>query len=221
MLLAGLLLLVVAAAPTLLGYPAFASLSATPAAEVSWSEPDDALALPARHRDTPAFPQDHLAFDERDDSRSAAWAEGDLPEGTTVFDDEFPGIANLDPALLQALRRAASDASDEGVWFVVNSGWRSADYQEQLLREAVAKYGSQREAARWVSTPETSAHVSGDAADIGPHEATVWLSAHGARYGLCQVYRNEPWHYELRPEAVRSGCPAMYADPTRDPRMQP
>jgi len=47
-----------------------------------------------------------------------------------------------------------------------------------------------------------------------------WLSEDGADYGLCQVYGNEPWHYELRPEAVDDGCPPMYADPTQDPRMQ-
>jgi zinc D-Ala-D-Ala carboxypeptidase len=37
---------------------------------------------------------------------------------------------------------------------------------------------------------------------------------------LCQIYSNEPWHYELRPEAIDHGCPPMYADPTQDPRMQ-
>ena len=37
---------------------------------------------------------------------------------------------------------------------------------------------------------------------------------------LCQIYSNEPWHYELRPEAIDYGCPTMYADPTHDPRMQ-
>jgi len=68
--------------------------------------------------------------------------------------------------------------------------------------------------------PETSAHVSGDAVDIGSAGAAAWLSEHGAAYGLCQIYGNEPWHYELRPEAIDHGCPAMYADPTRDPRMQ-
>jgi D-alanyl-D-alanine carboxypeptidase len=46
-------------------------------------------------------------------------------------------------------------------------------------------------------------------------------SEHGADYGLCQIYGNEPWHYELRPEATDHGCPPMYADPTQDPRMQP
>ena len=147
-------------------------------------------------------------------------ADGAVPGGTTVFDDAVPGVANLEPALLGALRRAAADAGASGVAFYVDSGWRSAAYQEQLLQEAVSKYGSEAEAARWVATPSTSAHVSGDAADIGRSDATTWLSEHGAAYGLCQIYSNERWHYELRPEALDHGCPAMYADPTHDPRMQ-
>jgi hypothetical protein len=148
-------------------------------------------------------------------------ADGAVPDGTTVFDDQMPGVANLDPALLGALRQAAADAADEGIEFFVDSGWRSAEYQERLLREAVAEHGSQEEAARWVATPETSAHVSGDAVDVGPSDATPWLSEHGASYGLCRVYGNEPWHFELRPKAIDRGCPPMYADPTHDPRMQP
>jgi D-alanyl-D-alanine carboxypeptidase len=147
-------------------------------------------------------------------------ADGAVPDDTTVFDDEIPGVANLDPALLGALRQAATDAADDGVEFFVDSGWRSREYQNQLLREAVSEYGSEEEAARWVATADTSPHVSGDAVDIGHSDATAWLSEHGAGYGLCQIYSNEPWHYELRPEASDHGCPSMYADPTHDPRMQ-
>ncbi|WP_204264658.1 D-alanyl-D-alanine carboxypeptidase family protein [Geodermatophilus normandii] len=146
--------------------------------------------------------------------------DGVVPDGVTVFDGGFPAVANLDPALLSALRRAAAAAAGDGVEFVVNSGWRSPAYQDQLLREAVSEYGSEEEAARWVATAETSLHVSGDAVDVGHSDATAWLSEHGAGYGLCQVYGNEPWHYELRPEAVDHGCPTPYADPTHDPRMQ-
>ena len=71
-----------------------------------------------------------------------------------------------------------------------------------------------------MATPETSPHVSGHAVDIGPSTATAWLSDQGSAYGLCQIYGNEPWHYELRTEAVDRGCPRTYADPTHDPRMQ-
>ena len=147
-------------------------------------------------------------------------ADGAVPDGTTVFDDSVPGVANLDPALLRALRGAATDAAADGVELLVNSGWRSPAYEDQLRREAIAKYGSEAEAARWVATGTTSPHVSGEAVDIGPAHATPWLSAHGAAYGLCQIYGNEPWHYELRPDAIAHGCPSTYADPTQDPRMQ-
>jgi D-alanyl-D-alanine carboxypeptidase len=147
-------------------------------------------------------------------------ADGALPDGATVFDDEFPAVANLDPALLGGLRQAATDAAGDGVEFFVNGGWRSPEYQEHLLQEAVSEHGSEEEAARWVATAETSPHVSGDAVDMGPDDATAWLSEHGASYGLCQIYGNEPWHYELRPEAIAAGCPPMYGDPTQDPRMQ-
>ncbi len=129
-------------------------------------------------------------------------------------------MTNLDTDLLKALRQAALDAANDNIKFYVNSGWRSPAYQNQLLREAVSKYGSEQEAARWVSTAETSLHVKGEAVDIGHSDATAWLSTHGAEYGLCQIYRNESWHYELRREAIDHGCPRMYADPTQDPRMR-
>lgn len=147
-------------------------------------------------------------------------AHGAVPEPVPVFDDEAPAVANLDPALLGALRQAAKAAEVDGVEFVVNGGWRSPEYQAQLLRDAIAKYGSAQEAARWVATPDRSAHVSGDAVDIGPAQARAWLSEHGAGYGLCQIYRNEPWHYELRPEAITGSRPPMYADPSHDPRLR-
>ncbi|WP_030354218.1 hypothetical protein [Streptomyces scopuliridis] len=129
---------------------------------------------------------------QRSEQRDAPGeAVGAVPDGVTVFDDEIPAaVANPDPDLLRA------------------------------LREAVSKYGSEDQAARRVATVATSPHVSGDAVDIGHSDATAWLSKHGAEYGLCPIYRNEPWHYELRTNAIDHGCPRMYDDPTQDPRMQ-
>lgn len=147
-------------------------------------------------------------------------ADGILPDGVTVFDGQYPGIANLDPGLLGALRQAATAASAVGVDIFVTSGWRSLAYQQQLFRQALAEYGSEAKAARWVALPGASDHESGNAVDVGQSDAVAWLSAHGARYGLCQTYRNEPWHYELRPGAVGQGCPPMYADASQDPRSQ-
>ena len=169
-----------------------------------------------------AEPRAHRPHDSLYGDPHGALGEDDgvVPDGVTVFDDEVPAVAILDPDLLGALRQAATDAAGDGVEFYVDSGWRSPEYQEQLLREAVSKYRSEEEASRWVASTETSEHVSGDAVDIGHANARAWLSEHGAEYGLCQIYGNEPWHFELRAEAIGHGCPSMYADPTHDPRMQ-
>jgi zinc D-Ala-D-Ala carboxypeptidase len=203
----GLLVVIVAiAAP--LGYQLLASSSSTAASPID--------VLRSEHR---GLRSEHRGL-RSEHGGALGQADGAVPDGATVFDDEIPGVANLDSDLLGALRQAATDAAYDGVEFFVDSGWRSAEYQNQLLREAVSEYGSEEEAARWVATAETSAHVSGDAVDIEHFDATAWLSEHGAEYGLCQIYSNEPWHYELRPEAIEHGCPPMYADPTHDPRMQ-
>jgi zinc D-Ala-D-Ala carboxypeptidase len=212
-LVAGLLV-VIAAIAAALGYQSLASSSSTAAStsdvlrRASLSRKSLRPLLPSM---TPGRSEHRGALGE---------ADGAVPDGTTVFDDEIPGVANLDPALLSALRQATTDAADDDVELFVDSGWRSPEYQEQLFDEAVSKYGSEEEAARWAATPKTSAHVSGDAVDIGPLDAAAWLSEYGAEYGLCQIYGNEPWHYELRTEAIDRGCPPMYADPTHDPRMQ-
>jgi D-alanyl-D-alanine carboxypeptidase len=178
-----------------------------------------ALGSPA-HVPSPSTAPSHAQVPRREHRAELGEAGGAVPDGTTVFDDQVPGVAKLDPGLLGALRAAATDAAGDGTELQVDSGWRSRDYQMRLLRAAISKYGSEEEASRWVATPNTSAHVSGDAVDIGPAAGAAWLSAHGAAYGLCQIYGNEPWHFERRPEALDHGCPPAYADPSHDPRMQ-
>jgi zinc D-Ala-D-Ala carboxypeptidase len=144
------------------------------------------------------------------------------PASSSTSASRSPTAAGgLDPALERALRRATADAARDGIGLVVRSGRRTPEHQARLLEEAVVTYGSRAEAVRWVALPERSAHVSGDAVDVGPPEAAAWLARRGAAHGLCQIYDNEPWHFELRPDASASGCPARYPDPTYDPRMQP
>jgi D-alanyl-D-alanine carboxypeptidase len=125
--------------------------------------------------------------------------DGSIPknESISVDDDKHAAIANLDPALLTAVRKAAADAKLAGVELRVTSGWRSAEHQQRLLDEAVELYRSEEEARRWVHPPDKSAHVTGKAIDIGPTNADDWLIQHGADYGLCQAYANEMWHFEL------------------------
>jgi hypothetical protein len=129
----------------------------------------------------------------------------------TVDDVDHPAVAGLDPALLDAVRAATEDARRDGVELLITSGWRSRDYQQRLLDEAVQRRGSREEALRWVLPPDASRHVDGEAVDIGPTEASYWMAEHGARHGLCQVYANEVWHYELL-AAPGGTCPALRAD---------
>jgi D-alanyl-D-alanine carboxypeptidase len=211
------LLVVVAAIAAGFGYQLLTSSSSTASSTVSWSSTASSSSAATSPIGVPHSEHRGLRSEHR---RALGEADGAVPDGTTVFDDVIPGVANLDSGLLGALRQAATDAAFDGVEFFVDSGWRSREYQERLLQQAVLKYGSEEEAVRWVATPTTSAHVSGDAVDIGRSDAAAWLSEHGAEYGLCQIYGNEPWHYELRPEAIDHGCPPRYADPTDDPRTQ-
>jgi D-alanyl-D-alanine carboxypeptidase len=129
------------------------------------------------------------------------------------FADDLPAIANLDPDLRSAMQDAARDAIDDGVDFVITSGWRSAAYQQQLLDEAVQEYGSAEAAGEFVLPPDRSRHVTGEAVDVGYTDANSWLSQHGDTYGLCQIYANEMWHFEL---ATTPGgeCPAQLSDAT-------
>lgn len=151
------------------------------------------------------------------DTGASAQAGGELPDGASPFDD-LPGIMNLDPALLAAVRDAANAAERDGVEVIINSGWRSRDLQERLIDDAIAEHGNWEEASRWVATAHGSSHVTGDAVDIGGYDAAAWFQLNGARYDLCQVFENEAWHFELRPGAASRGCPSMYRDARDDPR---
>lgn len=152
--------------------------------------------VPAQAADLPRRPLPPTASDD---------------EPHSPVDTGSPAIGNLDPDLLAAVQEAARDATADGVQFWVTSGWRSREHQQELLDAAVEKYGSYAEALRYVSTPDKSAHVTGDAVDIGPTAADSWLAQHGSDYGLCQAFANEVWHFEL---ATGPGgtCPAPIPD---------
>lgn len=142
-------------------------------------------------------------------------ADGFVPEGTTIDDTDVPGVARLTPELRDAVQNAQADA---GIPFYVNSGWRTPDFQQALIDDAIDDHGSWEEASRWVASRNGSAHLTGDAVDIGGWDAAGWLQANGSAYDLCQIYDNEGWHFELRQGASTDGCPARYADATEDPR---
>jgi D-alanyl-D-alanine carboxypeptidase len=136
--------------------------------------------------------------------------DGSLPAGDalTPFDLQDPAVGRLDPALLSAVQNAATAATAAGITMTITSGWRSPEFQQRLLDDAVQTYGSVAAARQYVQTPEQSKHVIGQAVDVGGTGADQWLIANGSRFGLCQIYANELWHFELATDA-EGNCPAL------------
>jgi D-alanyl-D-alanine carboxypeptidase len=136
--------------------------------------------------------------------------DGSLPNGGTLtpFDVQHSAIGRLDPALLNAIQSAATAAAADGITMTITSGWRSAEFQQRLLDDAVRTYGSLAAARQYVQTPAMSKHVSGEAVDVGGTGADQWLIAQGARFGLCRIYANELWHFELATNET-GNCPAL------------
>lgn len=136
--------------------------------------------------------------------------DGSLTNGTTLtpFDVRNPAIGRLQPALLTAIQDAATAAAADGVTMTITSGWRSPEFQQRLLDDAVKTYGSVAAARQYVQTPQMSKHVIGEAVDVGGVGADKWLIANGARFGLCRIYANEVWHFELATDAS-GNCPPL------------
>ena len=140
--------------------------------------------------------------------------DGVIPEGTivTLADDEVPAIARLDPALREALRQAEADAARRRAR--LRGDQRLAqppNTSSGCSRTRSSSTRSEEVARQFVATPDRSSHVTGDAVDIAPVDAQFWLFEHGARYGICQTYANERWHFELATEPG-GVCPGMKAD---------
>ncbi|HET7665766.1 MAG TPA: M15 family metallopeptidase [Mycobacterium sp.] len=135
---------------------------------------------------------------------------GWLPDGQTLdpFDVSNPTVGQLDPALLSAVQDAARAAAADGIDLRITSGWRSTGFQERLFDDAVRTYGSADIARQYVASPDVSKHVVGQAVDVAPVEADHWLISNGTGFGLCQIYANEVWHFELAVDP-EGNCPPL------------
>lgn len=112
------------------------------------------------------------------------------PDSFTGMSDGFSGalatmIQNAPPEIQESLR--------------VSSGYRSPERQAQLYKDALAKYGSEAEARRWVAPPGNSQHNHGNAADLKflSPAAKEWVHANAGQFGLSFPLSNEDWHIEL------------------------
>jgi hypothetical protein len=120
-------------------------------------------------------------------------------------------VTEIHPLLQTRFEAAATAAGRAGVHLYITSGFRNEERQAVLFANAIKKYGSETEAAKWVLPPQFSHHPHGLAIDVnypGDRLGAAWLEANGARFGLCRVYANEWWHFE-GVIAPGDSCPEM------------
>ncbi|WP_372697232.1 D-alanyl-D-alanine carboxypeptidase family protein [Arthrobacter sp. JSM 101049] len=124
--------------------------------------------------------------------------------------------ARMVPEAAAALERLLAAARDDGHALIVESAYRSYDYQVGLFRRYTNMYG-EAYASRISARPGTSEHQLGLSADIGVASgqcslkacladlpAGKWTAAHAAEYGFIirypqgrqeiTGYNFEPWH---------------------------
>jgi len=122
----------------------------------------------------------------------------------------------VDKQLMYRFKAAQAAAKKDGQALYIASGFRTLSRQKVLFAQAVKKYGSEKEASKWVAPPMISHHPWGTALDINyPDEpvAAGWLEVNGWKFGLCRVFENEWWHFE---PVIAPGwkCPALVPDAT-------
>lgn len=112
-------------------------------------------------------------------------------------------ISGLDP-MMQNRLLGFMQAAPEGLQ--IYSAYRSPELQAQLYENALAKYGDETAARKWVAPPGKSQHNHGRAVDLqfngqrldkAPEEIRNWVAENAARYGLTVPMEWEPWQVEL------------------------
>jgi LAS superfamily LD-carboxypeptidase LdcB len=101
--------------------------------------------------------------------------------------------------LQKAVKQAGGDLT-------IYSGGRDQQKQATLYKAALAKYGSESEARKWVAPPGKSNHDTHAGMKYGLGDGAVASDLRGdlamahklaARYGLMFPLANEAWHVEL------------------------
>ncbi|OLE28563.1 MAG: hypothetical protein AUG49_01995 [Catenulispora sp. 13_1_20CM_3_70_7] len=127
--------------------------------------------------------------------------------------DEATKFSGMTKGTQHAFLAAQAAAKAAGLPFILNSGYRSAAYQERIFQCWVTALGSAKAAHKYALPPNESAHVLGYAMDIAPPSSAAWLESTKGRFGLCRRYADEIWHFEYQAAYKTQGCPALLAHP--------
>ena len=146
-------------------------------------------------------------------------ADHPLPEGYSVTLKQLRNGHQVDERIYPELQQMFDDARSEGIYPLINESFRTAERQQQILDQYVARYEGQgmshdkalEKALTIVAVPGTSEHQLGLALDIiaeydSDNTATWdWLRENCWRYGFILRYpadkeavtgiSYEPWHF--------------------------
>jgi len=148
--------------------------------------------------------------------------------GTPPYYEEAAELVDVGPNLVGRMQRLTprgashweemvAAAAAEGIRLMIVSGFRSFDYQAELIRKKLASGQQIGDILRVNAAPGFSQHHTGEAVDIATPgsrpltdefegtEAFVWLTENAHRYGFSLSYPPgnadgfiyEPWHWAL------------------------
>jgi D-alanyl-D-alanine carboxypeptidase len=126
-------------------------------------------------------------------------------------------MQRLTPGAAGAWQRMLSAARLDGVTLLIVSGYRSFDYQAELIRKKLGSGQLIAEILKVNAAPGYSQHHTGNAVDIATpgsrplteefeeSAAYAWLTRHAGEYGFSMTYPRdnpygfifEPWHWAL------------------------
>lgn len=143
-----------------------------------------------------------------------------IPDNYEVDLTKLSNGQSVDTRIYPSLQAMFDAARADGIYTVVASGYRTAEYQQSLLDEKVNEYKeqgysmakAQELAQESVAVPGTSEHQLGIAVDINADkdkstndEVYEWLHKNSYKYGFILRYPSdktditgtvyEPWHY--------------------------
>ena len=151
-----------------------------------------------------------------------------IPKNLVITDDNENNFHNYkDPSLkpmivseiLPFFIKMQEDMSLENLFIIVDSGYRSYEYQQVIYDENIKEYGIER-TKKFVAIPGSSEHQTGLAIDVAvirngkysddikkDDPETKWLINNSYKYGFILRYPEgkekitgygfEPWHYRF------------------------
>jgi D-alanyl-D-alanine carboxypeptidase len=121
-------------------------------------------------------------------------------------------MQRLTPEAADRWRRMVAAAVNDGIRLLIVSGFRSFEYQAQLIRKKLAAGQTIGEILRVNAAPGFSQHHTGMAVDVASpgsrpltedfegSDAFRWLVGNAGRFGFSMTYpRDNPWGFVYEP----------------------